>query len=523
MTGSKPTNWRRSLRGLSLLAGTVLLGGCVVGPDFTPPPVPDVKLTPKPLKAPGAAGGESQRFVNGRDIPGEWWTLFRSKSLNAVVERALADNHDIAAAQAALRIAHANVEAQRGAFFPTIDASHNSTRAKVATGDVSSPVNSPSPYYTLHTAQLSMSYAPDVFGGLRRQVESLKAQKELQRFQLEATFLTLTTNIASAAVQEASLRDQIRATRHIIGIQKELLALLKKQLELGQIAELDVATQEAALAQSEQTLPPLQKQLAINRDLITALSGHFAGEGLAESFEFAQMRLPAKLPVSLPSEIIARRPDIRAAEANVHAASAQIGVAIANRLPQFSIMGNAGRQASQFSNLFNFAPAYGFWTIAGTATQVVFDGFTLEQKQRAAEAGFDQAIEQYRSTVILAFQNVADALQALEHDTRGLKAAKASEMASAKSLRLIRQQLELGQVSSLQVLNAQQTYLQALLAVAQAKANRYSDTIALFQALGGGWWNREDVAPIPDEHGWLTRLFRRGYDKADTEKTNPRG
>jgi len=493
-----------------LLIGAIL-AGCTVGPDFKPAAVPEVAITPKPLRTPGTAGGEGQRFVSGLDIPGEWWALFGSRPLNALIERALRDNHDLAAAQAALSIAHANVEAQRGLFFPTLEGSHNSTRAKVATGDVSSPVNSPSPYYSLHTAQLTMSYAPDVFGGLRRQVESLVAQKQIQNFQLEATYLTLTANIAQAAVQEASLRDQIRATRHIITIQKELLQLLRSQLQLGQIAELDVATQEAALAQAELSLVPLQKQLAITRDLLTALSGHFAGEGLAETFAFSDFKLPAQLPVSLPSEIITRRPDIRAAEANVHSASAQIGVAIANRLPQFSIMGNDGRQAERFSNLFNLAPAYGFWTIAGSATQVLFDGFTLEQKQRAAEAGLDQALAQYRSTVILAFQNIADALQALEHDGRALRAATAAERAAARSLRLVREQLRLGQVSSLQVLSAQQTYLQALLGTVQARTGRYSDTVALFQALGGGWWNREDVAAIRTR-GWLTEALAHRYE-----------
>jgi outer membrane protein TolC len=202
----------------------MVLAGCAVGPDFMPPDALDVsRLTPTSLHAPGAAGGETQRFVRGLDIPGKWWTLFHSRPLNDLIERALRDNNDLQAAQAALRVANANVEAQIGFFYPTIDASHNSTRAKIANGDVASPVNSPSPFYTLHTAQLTMTFIPDVFGGNRRQVESLESVAEMQRFQLEATYLTLTSNLAAAAIQEASLRGQIHATENIIKIQKELL------------------------------------------------------------------------------------------------------------------------------------------------------------------------------------------------------------------------------------------------------------------------------------------------------------
>lgn len=485
--------------------------GCAVGPDFNSFAPPVVKLTSKALTEPGAVAGERQRFVDGLDIPGDWWTLFHSQSLNTVIETALRHNHDLAAAQAALRIAYANVEVQRGFYLPTVDGSHNTTRAKVAAGDVSSPVNSSGSFYTLHTGQLSVSYSPDIFGGLRRQIESAKALEDQQRFQLEAVYLTLVSNIALAAVQEASLRDQIRATQRLVSVQRELLALLTTQLQLGQITELDVAAQEAALAQANQALPPLYKQLAITRDLITALTGHFAGEGLKETFDFRELRLPASLPVSLSSQVIRQRPDIRAAEANVHALSAQIGVAIANRLPQFSIMGTAGRQSEQLPNLFNASPAYAFWSIAGTATQVLFDGFSLEQKQRAAEAGFDQALEQYRSVVIIAFQNVADALQALAHDAQALRAAKNSERASERALNLVREQLKLGQVSSLQVLNTQQAYFQALLGVVQAKASRYADTVALYQALGGGWWNRSG-AERTHSHEWVTVALPRDND-----------
>jgi NodT family efflux transporter outer membrane factor (OMF) lipoprotein len=482
---------RRLPRVLAAHALAAQVSACAVGPDFKIPPAPEVPLAPKPLKSPGAAGGETQRF-GARDIPGAWWMLFHSRGLNELIERALRDNLDLKSAQAALRVAHANVEAQRGAYFPTIAANYNALRQK-ASEDVSPPGPTSSPYLGLHTAQLTVTYVPDVFGLNRRTVESLEAQAEAQRLQLEATYLTLTANIALGAVQEASVRGQIDATQKIIKIEKELLGFLKQQRDAGQVSEVDVAAQEAALAQAEQALPPLQKALAVQRDQLVAFSGHFAGEGLPERFDFASLHLPKELPVSVSSRVVEQRPDIRAAEANLHSAAALVGVAIANRLPVFNLSGDVGRMASQFPNLFNPSPAFLFWTIAGSVTQTVFDGFTLEQRQRAAEAGWEQAAAMYGSTVVTAFQNVADALQTVALDGDALRAAVAAERAAEKSLRLTREQLELGQISALQLLTAQQVYFTALLNVVLAKANRYADTIALFQALGGGWWHRADV------------------------------
>jgi NodT family efflux transporter outer membrane factor (OMF) lipoprotein len=468
------------------------LTACAVGPNFKIPPSPEVQLTPKPLKTPGSAGGETQHFAKGVDIPGAWWTLFHSRGLNTLVERALRDNYDLKTAQAALRVAHANVEAQRGAFFPTIAANYNALRQK-ASEDVSPPGPTTSPFLGLHTAQLTIAYVPDVFGLNQRTVESLEATAESQRLALEATYLTLTSNIALGAVQEASVRGQIDATEKIIKIEKELLAFLKQQLTAGQVSEVDVAAQEAALAQAEEALPPLKKALAVQRDQLVAFSGHFAGEGLRERFDFASLHLPKELPVSVSSRVVEQRPDVRAAEANLHSATALVGVAIVNRLPIFNLTGNVGRTASQFPNLFNPSPAFLFWTIAGSVTQTVFDGFTLEQRQRAAEAGWDQAAAAYRATLVTAFQNVADALQTVALDGDALRAAIAAERAADTSLRLTRERLELGQVSALQLLSAQQVYFTALVSLVLAKANRYADTIALFQALGGGWWNRSDV------------------------------
>jgi len=503
----QPRSIGRSLLAIvgASFAGTSL-AGCEVGPDFKQPPPPTTGSLASfavPLAASGRAGGDIQRFDPGRDLPGEWWGLFRSQALNTLVEHALHNNPDLKSAQAALRIAHANVEAQRGLFFPQVSAEMSSMRQKVSTDPLVPSTPSQSPYYTTHTAMLTVSYVADVFGGNRRQVEALQADAELQRFQLEATELTLTVNLALSAIEEASLRAQIDAVRKIARIENELLQLQKKKYGAGQINELDVATQEAALAQVELSLPPLEKQLAQQRDQMIALSGHLPGDGLDLQFDFAHLALPPSLPLALPSEIVRQRPDVRAAEANMHAATALVGVSIANRLPQFSLSANGGTMSSAISNVLNFSTPYSFWTIAGATSGVLFDGFTLEQKQRAAEAGLDQAASQYRSAVVTGFQNTADSLQAIAFDAKSLKAAIVGERAAATSLDLVRKQMSAGQVDALQLLNAEQTYLQASLAVIQARTERYADTVALFQALGGGWWHRQDIGPEPAARGWF--------------------
>lgn len=485
----------RAVWSIAVIA-TVVLAGCAVGPDFIPPPAPDVAgYTPEPLGSHTASantqGGTAQRFVRDLDLPGQWWTLFHSKGLNSLIEKALAANPDLAAAQAALRVAKENVYAQVGVLFPQVDANFNAIRQQAANPDPSS--DSPSPTFNLFTGQLNVAYSPDVFGGTRRSIEALAAQADSQRFQLEATYLTLTSNLAGAAVQEASLRGQITATQQIIKIESDVLGVLRRQRELGQVAEADVVAQEAALAQVEQTLPPLQKQLALQRDLLAALTGGFPSDKISQRFELAAFRLPRNLPVSLPSKLIEQRPDIRAAEGNLQAASAQIGVAIANRLPNITLTANTGSTSLAIEQLF--APETGFWNIAGSVTQPILHGGTLLHRELAAKAAFDQAAAQYRSTVITAFQNVADALHAIQSDAVALQKAVTSEQAARRSLEITRRRLELGDITYLSLLNAQQTYQQALLNLAQTKANRYADTVALFQALGGGWWNRDDVEP----------------------------
>jgi NodT family efflux transporter outer membrane factor (OMF) lipoprotein len=487
------SGWRRLTKLLPLVL--TLMSGCAVGPDFVAPSAPDTTgFTPERLSATAAAkssGGQSQIFVEDLDIPGQWWSTFRSHQLNDLIQIAMQQNPDLQAAQASLHNARENAVAQRGLFYPQVGSLFNPTAGKIGQ-DVASPLASNAVYYSLNTAQLSVGYSPDVFGLNQRQTESLEALAEMQRYQLEAVYLTLTSNVVAAAVQEASLRGQIAATKKIVSIETELLTLLRQQKDLGQISNADVLAQEAALAQAQETLPPLEKQLALQRDLLTALAGQFPQNQVPQKFEFASFHLPRDLPVSLPSKLVEHRPDVKAAEANLHSASAAIGVAVANRLPVLNLTADLGASAANISRLF--APPTLFYTLAGSVAESIFDGGSLLHKQRAAQAAYEQADAQYRSTVITAFQNVADCLRAIQADARTLKAATYAETAAFKSLELTRQQLHLGQINNLTLLNAQQTYLQAAITRVQAQANRYADTAALFQALGGGWWNRNDVS-----------------------------
>jgi NodT family efflux transporter outer membrane factor (OMF) lipoprotein len=475
-----------------------LAAGCAVGPNFHRPKAPAVEgYTTEPLtttaSTPNVVGGEEQSFVKGMDIPQQWWALFESPSLNGLIEKALKANPTIDAAKAALRQACENVTAQRGLYFPVL--SGNVTATRQNQNETLAPVlSSGTSLFTLYTAQATVSFIPDVFGANRRQVESLAAQAEFQAFQLEAAYLTLTSNVAAAAFQEASLRSQIGATKKVIEIATKILEIQRRHLALGYVTGLDVAAQEAALAQVQATLPPLEKQLALTRDLLTALAGRFPSEELAEKFEIEAMHLPRELPASLPSKLVEQRPDVRAAEAQLHSASAQVGVATANMLPQITLSANAGTTANQLGQMF--IPSNYFWSGSGSITQILFDAGTLLHRKRAAEAGLDQAGAQYRTTVINAFQNVADTLHALQSDAEALKAAIAAEKATKRTLDLTRRQLELGAVNYLALLSAEQTYQQALISLAQAQASRFSDTAALFMALGGGWWNRTDIASV---------------------------
>jgi NodT family efflux transporter outer membrane factor (OMF) lipoprotein len=484
---------------LRMVVGALIasLSACAVGPDYKRPAPPSATgYGSAPSQGETAAsegtGGSAQRFVAGMDIPGQWWTLFQSPKLARLVEEALKANPNVSAAQAALRQARELYSAQWAGYFPTIQGNLSATRAKTASNTIANPTVSPDPSYSLYTAQLSLSYTPDVFGSTRRSVEAAKAQVEGSRFQLEATYLTLSSNVVVTAVQEASLRGQISATERLLRLQHQLTETVQRQRMIGTASDLDVLAQQSAQAQTAQALPPLQKQLGQTRDALTALLGRLPSDEPEETFRLDELTLPGDLPVSLPSKLVEQRPDVRQAEENLHVASAEVGVALGAMLPEFTIDAGLGSSAFKVGQLFT--PYTGFWNVGASLTQTLFDAGALLHKRRAADAALDQAAAQYRAAVILACQNVADALRALKADADALQASAEAAHAAKMTFDLAQRQYALGTISLVAVLNAELAYRQAELALVQAQANRFSDTAGLFQSLGGGWWNRAEEA-----------------------------
>ncbi len=479
-----------ALTGAFVFSATV--SACTVGPNFHPVAAPSVSgYTPEPLPSRTASadviGGAPQTLRPGADISGEWWTLFHSSQLNRLIEQALKANPTLQAAQAALHEAEENVGAQEGYLYPSVGGGVAGLRERRVTYTRGVPGGIGSPY-TLMNVGVSVSYTFDVFGGIRRQVEAYRAQAEYQRYQLEATYLALTANVVTAAVQEASLRGQIAATLELVKDEREQFGIVRSEFELGGASEADVLVQQTVLEQTEATLPPLKKQLEIERDLLRILTGHFPDQNLRENFDLANLDLPKNLPLSLPSQLVERRPDVREYEALLHQASAGIGVATANMLPQFTLSGSLATFAGAGMN----PGALAFSVLTGV-TQPIFEGGTLLHRKRAAIAAYDQALAEYRYTVLVAFQNVADSLRALQADADLVKAQAAAEYSARASFGVAREQYQAGYIAYPSLLAAEYAYQQTLLALVQAEASRYTDTVALFQALGGGWWNRSDV------------------------------
>jgi NodT family efflux transporter outer membrane factor (OMF) lipoprotein len=479
---------------MSLVA--LLSAGCAVGPNFKRPAPPEVSSytadpqTTTTTATPNVVAGQSQRFAAAADLSADWWTLFHSAPLNALIEESLSTNHDLKAAHAALTVARENVLAQRGAYYPSVEAGFSATRQRQS-GQIAPALNSNAFLYNLFTPQVSISYVPDVFGLNRRTVESLQAQADEVRFQMIAAYTTLTSNVVVTAIQVGAVQMQIDATHELIDSTANTVKVLQYQFDKGYASRLDLAAQEALLAQTSATLPPLIKQQAQLRDLLAVLAGRFPNQAPRDNFDLASLTLPEELPVSLPSALVSQRPDVLQAEANLHDASAKIGIAIANRLPNIVLTANAGSSAAALSQLFTTGT--GFWGIGAAATAPIFQGGTLLHQERAAKAAYEQAAEQYRSTVLSAFQNVADTLTALEQDAEGLKAAANAENAAKVTLDLAQRQWQGGYASYLALLTAQQAFQQARISLIQAQANRFADTAALFQALGGGWWQRVDL------------------------------
>ncbi len=472
----------------------LLLAGCAVGPDFKRPPAPSGKLYNRhPVSSvigDSDERGEGRQILEvGQDIPGQWWSLFHSPALNRLIEKALVANPDLRAAEASLLEAMNNTSAGRGSFAPSATGSLQTVQQYFNGAAFGLPQLSN--LFTLNTGNVSVSYPLDLFGGIRRQVESLKAREDYQRFELEASYLTLTTNIVLSVVSEASLTAQIDATQAIIRALRKERDSVRRQFAFGLASRSAVLVQETTLAQEKSTLPGLMKQRSLVRHQLSTYLGRFPGERIGTRFRLEDLHLPATLPLSLPSRLVEHRPDIQAVTAQLHAASAQVGVATANMLPQITLTGQYGSE----SIAGYFAPGSQFWSYGPGINVPLFQGGTLYFRRKAAIAALKAARAKYESTVLAAFQNVADTLRTLSADAETLTAERVVFQAASESFDIARHQFAAGAIGYPSLYNAEQNYEQARIGVVQAEASRFADTAALFQALGGGWWNMAPATP----------------------------
>lgn len=472
-----------------LIIVSSVIAGCEVGPDFHSPAPPltnrytDIPVAQQTVSAP-TPGGESQIIHYGQAIPAQWWVLFHSTPLNCLIAQGIERNPNLLAAQAALRVAGQNLRAGEGALFPSINLTGSGVRQRVSGDEFGIPA-APSQTYNLYQIAFNVSYTLDAFGGIRRKIEALGAQVDFQRYEWDAAYLTLTSNIVTTAITDASLRAQIAATVDLINEQQQILQIVQQQFKLGGVSQGIVLTQATLLAQTQSSLPPLQKNLAQNRDALAVLAGDLPSRSRLPPFHLSDLNLPRNIPLGVPCALVRQRPDVQAAEALLHAASANIGVATANLWPKITLTANYGWAATLINQLFERQKSV--WLYGLEFMQPLFQGGALIAQRRAAIAAFDQAFWQYQQTVLTAFQNVADSLHALEIDAVALRDTAQAENAARANFVLTRKQYQLGGVSFLTLLTAEQQYQQTRLSRVKAEAQRYLDTAALFQSLGGGW------------------------------------
>jgi NodT family efflux transporter outer membrane factor (OMF) lipoprotein len=474
-----------------------LVGGCAAGPDFQTPPAPAVPqytagVQPSATVSSAGTGGGAQYFDVAMDIPAQWWTLFHSPQLDALVREALANSPLLAQAKATLRQASENLNAQTGASrYPQVDLQLGGVRQQIdpaALGIPNVPHTGP---FTLYNAGLNVSYSVDAFGANSRMLEGLQAQVDMQAAELQAARLTLAANVVTAAIRQAALQAQIASTEQMLQLQRQQLLIMEQRLAAGGIAERDLKNQRTLVAQSTAALPSLRQQQAQVTHQLAVYMGRAPAQGEMQPLDLNSLTLPDRVPLSLPSALARQRPDIRAAEATLHQASAQVGVASANLYPQLTLSGSLGTEQGRLADLAN---SLNVWSIGLKLMQPLFHGGQLQAKKRSAVAAYDAAAAAYQQTVLQALQQVADTLRALENDAQALQARTQAAENAENSLAITLRQYQAGGVSHLNLLDAQRQRMQTDLDRTVAQAARYSDTAALLQALGGGWWNAPAAA-----------------------------
>jgi len=472
-------------------ASVFMLAGCAVGPDFQAPAAPKVLqytpgMQPTATVATTGPGGAAQRFEGGADIPAQWWTAFHSSQLDALVRTALANSPTLSQAQATLREAQENFSAETGNSYPHVTAQLSNTRQQIDTAALGAPNIPQSGPFTLYNVSLNISYTVDVFGANKRTLEGLQAQVENQAYQLQAARLTMAGNVVTAAIKQAALSAQIVDTGQMLQLQRDQLGIMEQRFAAGGISNLDLMNQRTLLAQNEAMLPTLHQQLVQVSHQLAVYLGKAPAQADLQPLNLNMLTLPEALPLSLPSMLARQRPDIRAAEATLHQYSAQVGVATANLYPQLTLSGSAGSEQTSASHLAN---SINVWNVGVALMQPLFNGGQLRAKRRSALAAYDAAAAAYQQTVLQALQQVADVLRALENDAQSLQARTQAAESAANSLAIAQRQYRAGGIAYLTLLDAQRQRQQTDLDRVTAQANRYTDTAALLQALGGGWWN----------------------------------
>jgi len=478
---------------LWLLAG--LAAGCAVGPNYHRPQAPPVThyAGGADPSATVAAHGAAQHFTPGAKLAADWWQLFGSERLDSIVSEALRANPGLEAAEASLRQSEDNLRGGYGIFYPQAEADAAATRQRYPPIKVGE--SAPATVFNLFTLSASVSYALDVFGGERRMIEGLHAQVDLQRATEQATYLTLISNIVNTVVARAAYRAEVDATNQLIELQRQQVQLAQVQVNAGTAPYSNVLSLKGQLAATEASVPQLEQRLSQADDLLATLVGRVPSEWSPPDIDLVELTLPEQLPVSLPSELVRQRPDVLMAEAAAHGASANVGVATAALLPSVTLSGSYSANSATTGQLT--AAGGRAWDAGAGLTQPLFEGGTLWFHRKAALDQYQQAAALYRQVVLAAFAQVADTLRALEHDAAALEAQDDSLSSAEEALRLVQANYQAGLNTYLDVLSADAQYHQAMIADLQLVAVRYQDTVALYVALGGGWWTEPARAAAP--------------------------
>jgi NodT family efflux transporter outer membrane factor (OMF) lipoprotein len=488
--------YRHANPALTAALAALILAGCAVGPDFKSPPAPAAEGYLHPAPAPGKTDARDlQQLLSGAEVAAQWWQLFQSPVLDEVVRAALAESPTLAAADATLAQAREQVVIARAALLPSLSANAGAQHSRAVTGvpGLGAPGSSSGSGSNLYSLGLSASYSLDLFGGIRRNIEQQSALAQYQRYELAAAYLTLTGDVVNEALTIAATRLQVATTEELIEVDRKNLALTQREFEVGTATRADVLTADSQLAADLTQLPTLHKQLEQAYDALSVLVGRSPAEWKSHEFDIGELTLPREVPLSLPARLVRQRPDVLAAEAQLHASNAAIGVAIAQEFPSLDLSASVTRQALEAGALFHQFNT--LWDAGGALALPIFAGGAQAAQVRAVRDTHTAQAATYRAVVLEALGQVADDLWALQYDAQLLTVDRHSVEVASEALKLQQKSYAVGTTSVLSLITAERTYAQARLSYATAQIQQFQDTAGLLVALGGGWW--QEQAPVP--------------------------